>query len=308
MILWEMIFWEMIFAPQRRGPTAARFGLDFPPAQWHGACMSLATDAPLSDLDVAHLLADAAGAAILPYFRQAGLGAQNKDAAGFDPVTEADRAAEQAMRAVLARHRPADGIWGEEFGRSAGASGRQWVLDPIDGTRGFIAGTPTWGVLIALAGADGAPVLGVIDQPYTGERFTGAPGRAEMTGPRGPVPLATRATADLGQALLFTTFPEIGSAAERAGFEAVAARTRLVRYGMDCYAYALLAAGQIDLVIEAGLNPYDIQAPIAVIEAAGGIVTDWRGGPAHRGGRVLAAANGALHRAALEILTRVPPG
>ncbi|MFT7594507.1 MAG: histidinol phosphatase-like enzyme (inositol monophosphatase family) [Paracoccaceae bacterium] len=253
------------------------------------------------DLYIAHLMADAARAAILPHFRRPGLESQNKDAAGFDPVTVADRAAETAMRQVLADQRPNDGIWGEEFGQQSGTSGRTWVLDPIDGTRGFISGTPTWGVLIALSGADG-PFLGIIDQPYTGERFVGAPGLAEMTGPMGVSPLKVRATPALDQAILFTTFPEVGTKADRAGFDAVADRVKLTRYGMDCYAYALLAAGQIDLVIEAGLNAYDIQAPIAVIEAAGGIVTNWQGGAAHQGGRVLAAANADLHAAALEIL------
>lgn len=257
-----------------------------------------------TNLEVAHLLADAARAAILPYFRQPGLVAENKQASGgggYDPVTAADREAETAMRAVLARYRPDDGIWGEEFGQQAGTSGRTWVLDPIDGTRGFISGTPTWGVLIALACADG-PVLGIIDQPYTGERFVGGPGVAQMTGPMGDARLITRNTPTLGQAILFTTCPEVGTDAERAGFLAVAGRVRLTRYGMDCYAYALLAAGQVDLVVEAGLNAYDIQAPIAVIEAAGGIVTNWRGGPAHQGGRVLAAANRGLHAMALDVL------
>lgn len=262
------------------------------------------TQAALSDLDIAHLMADAAGEVILPYFRHPDLDAESKLADGFDPVTIADRAAEQAMRAIVARHRPEDGILGEEYGDQPGTSGRTWVIDPIDGTRGFLSGTPTWGVLIALSDA-GGPVLGVIDQPYTGERFCGAPGLAEMTGPRGPVELRTRATATLDRAILFTTFPEVGTPAERAGFDAVSRQVRLTRYGMDCYAYALLAAGQIDLVIEAGLNAYDIQAPIAVIEAAGGIVTDWQGGPADAGGRVLAAANPAVHAAALEILRRV---
>ncbi len=255
----------------------------------------------LSDLDVAEEMADAARAAILPFFRQSNLETDNKLAEGFDPVTVADRAAEQAMRAVLAKHRPDDGIFGEEFGQVQGISGRTWVLDPIDGTRGFICGTPTWGVLIALSTPDG-PVLGVIDQPYIGERFVGSADIARMTGPTGTVPLKTRLTPGLDQAVLFTTFPEVGTPEDRAGFEAVAQQVRLTRYGMDCYAYALLAAGQVDLVIEAGLNAYDIQAPIAVIEAAGGVVTDWQGGPVHEGGRVLAAANATLHAAALEIL------
>ncbi|OBY25499.1 histidinol-phosphatase [Leisingera sp. JC1] len=259
------------------------------------------TQASLTDLDVANRMADAARVAILPHFRTSTLNAENKLEGGFDPVTVADRAAEQAMRAVLAELRPADGILGEEFGTSAGTSGRTWVLDPIDGTRGFISGTPTWGVLIALADENG-PFLGVIDQPYTGERFCGGAEIASMTGPLGEMPLKTRGTAALSEAILFTTFPEVGTTAERAGFERVAAQAKLTRYGMDCYAYALVAAGQADLVIEAGLNAYDIQAPIAVIRAAGGIVTDWDGKPAHNGGRALAAANAELHAAALDLL------
>lgn len=253
---------------------------------------------PEAAIETAHALADAARAVILPYFRGTALGTENKDAGGFDPVTRADRAAETAMRAVLQTRCPDDGIFGEEFGRVAGSSGLTWVLDPIDGTRGFLSGTPTWGVLIALSDADG-PLLGVVDQPYIQERFVGGLGRADWTGPHGGGALACRATRTLSDALLFTTFPEIGTAEEAAAFRRVAERVRLVRYGMDCYAYALLAAGQIDLVIEAGLNAYDIQAPIAVIEAAGGVVTDWQGGPAHEGGRVLAAATPELHAAAL---------
>ncbi|MEM6373348.1 MAG: histidinol-phosphatase [Pseudomonadota bacterium] len=252
-------------------------------------------------MDVAHALADAARAAILPHFRAKTLHADNKLAEGFDPVTEADRAAEMAMRAVLAARRPDDAILGEEFGARPGTSGLTWVLDPIDGTRGFVAGTPTWGVLIAV-GPKAGPILGVIDQPYIGERFVGAAGQATVFGPLGRQPISCRPARPLDAAVLFTTFPEVGTPADRAAFDAVAREVQLVRYGMDCYAYALVAAGQVDLVIEAGLNAYDIQAPIALIQAAGGIVTDWEGGPVHAGGRALAAANAGVHRAALDIL------
>ncbi len=251
----------------------------------------------------AHALADAARPETLRHFRSAALEADNKHASGFDPVTAADREAESRMRALLAERRPRDGILGEEFGASGGDSGLTWVLDPIDGTRAFISGTPTWGVLVALSGVDG-PLYGVIDQPFIGERFAGGLGEAWTDGPQGRHPLATRATAELSRATLFTTFPEIGSAAEARAFHDLAGRVRLTRYGIDCYAYALLALGQVDLVVEAGLQPYDIHAPIAVIEAAGGLVTDWQGGPAHQGGRVLAAANPAIHAAALAVLSR----
>lgn len=251
--------------------------------------------------DTAHEMAEAARKAILPHFRRADLGEDNKLAGGYDPVTEADRAAEQAMRAVLARRRPRDAILGEEYGHVAGESGLTWVLDPIDGTRGFVSGTPTWGVLIGLN--DGERVLfGMVDQPYTGERFWGGFGEARMTGPLGARPLGTRDTATLQEAVIFTTFPEVGSTREAEAFRKVAGHCKLTRYGMDCYAYALIAAGQVDLVIEAGLHPYDIQGPIGVIEAAGGVVTDWRGGPVLAGGQVVAAANPVIHRLALDML------
>lgn len=249
----------------------------------------------------AQCLADAARDAILPYFRQADLSEDNKLEQGYDPVTQADRAAERAMRDILATQRPDDAILGEEYGPKSGTSGLMWVLDPIDGTRGFVSGTPTWGVLIAISD-DHGPFYGLIDQPYIGERFIGTAGRAQMWGPKGHVELRTKPTKVLKDAIVFTTFPEVGTAMEGAAFQAVAAQTKLTRYGMDCYAYALLAAGQIDLVIESGLQAYDIQAPIALIEAAGGIVTDWQGGPAHLGGRALAASNPDIHAQALAIL------
>ena len=249
----------------------------------------------------AHALAEAARPETLKYFRSAGLTADSKETDRFDPVTAADRAAEAAMRAVLARLRPQDAILGEEEGSQPGTSGLTWVLDPIDGTRGYLSGTPTWGVLIGLADEEG-PLLGIIDQPYIGERFCGGQGVAQVAGPTGRAPLATRPARPLAEAILFTTFPEVGTAAEGAAFRRVVARARLTRYGMDCYAYALIAAGQVDLVIEAGLQAYDVMAPIAVIEAAGGILTDWQGGPAHQGGQVLAAANAGVHAEALALL------
>lgn len=249
----------------------------------------------------AHALADAARAATLQHFRKPGLMAENKEALRFDPVTVADRLSEEHMRAILAARRPQDGILGEEYGQIAGTSGYTWVLDPIDGTRGYLCGTPTWGVLISVRDAEG-PIYGIIDQPYIGERFEGGFGRAEVNGPMGRATLAARPARPLGQAILMTTFPEVGTDDEGAAFRRVAQRAKLVRYGTDCYAYALIAAGSIDLVIEAGLQAYDVQAPIAVIEAAGGVVTDWQGRPAHDGGRILAAANPAIHAEALALL------
>lgn len=253
---------------------------------------------------LAHAMADAARVETLALFRGQGLATESKLADGYDPVTAADKASERAMRVLIEAHRPEDAIFGEEEGAKPGTSGYTWVLDPIDGTRGFVSGTPTWGVLIGLTDASGVR-LGIIDQPYIGERFAGGFGRADFTGPHGAGPLKVRGTTDMSDAIIFTTFPEVGTEAERVGFEAIAARCKLTRYGMDCYAYALLAAGQIDLVVEAGLHSYDICGPIGVIEAAGGIVTDWRGGPAHNGGRVIAAATAELHGEALGVLANM---
>ena len=260
------------------------------------------TEADKADLvATAAELADAARVATLLHFRSDGLTADNKEAHRFDPVTVADRLSESQMREILARRRPQDAVLGEEFGPKPGTSGLTWVLDPIDGTRGYLSGTPTWGVLISVADATG-PIYGIIDQPYIGERFEGGFGRAQVVGPMGTKALRCRPARDLSEAILFTTFPEVGTADEGAAFQRVAPKARLVRYGMDCYAYALIAAGQIDLVIEAGLQAYDVQAPIAVIEAAGGMVTDWQGRPVHQGGRVLAAANASIHAQALALL------
>jgi len=254
-------------------------------------------------IQVADALADAARVATLQHFRADGLSADNKEADRFDPVTVADRLSETRMREILAARRPQDGILGEEFGTTTGTSGLTWVLDPIDGTRSYLSGTPTWGVLIAVSD-DTGPIYGIVDQPYIGERFSGGLGVAEVNGPLGRKPLKTRAPRPLSEAILFTTFPEVGTPEDGAAFNRVKAQARLTRYGCDCYAYALIAAGQIDLVIEAGLLAYDVQGPIAVIEAAGGIVTDWQGNPAHMGGRVLAAANKAIHAEALALLNR----
>src|SRR6056297_1579239 len=170
----------------------------------------------------AHAVADAARGAVLPFFRSAGLTADNKLSDGaFDPVTEGDRATERAMRDVLAQMRPEDAVLGEEYGTQEGTSGLTWVLDPIDGTRAFVAGAPTWGVLIAVSDESG-PIYGLIDQPYIGERFEGGFGRAKMRGPQGPRALKARGNAPLSQAAVFTTFPEVGTDAEGAAFRAVA--------------------------------------------------------------------------------------
>ena len=261
--------------------------------------LSLALHAEL--LSVANALADVARPIALNYFRKLGQDVENKLEGGFDPVTLADRGIEQAMREVLAVRRAKDGIYGEEFGQSDGVSEFTWVLDPIDGTRAYISGLPTWGVLIAVGGSEG-PQIGIIDQPFIGERFIGTSSGAEWIRGDERVQLNVRNCASLAEATLFTTFREVGTTVERLAFERVRDQVKLARYGVDCYAYGLIAAGQADLVIEAGLKAYDVQGPIAVIQAAGGIVTNWQGGPAHNGGTVVAAGDARIHSAALKLL------
>jgi len=253
--------------------------------------------------NVAEEMAEAARRVTLRYFRSDALDVDNKEADGFDPVTVADREAEQAMRAVLAERRPNDAIFGEEFGKTAGTSGLTWVLDPIDGTRAFISGAPSWGVLIGLDAGQG-PVLGVVDQPYIGERFIGGFGKADLARGDARRDISVRACGGLKNATLMSTFPEVGTVNEGAAFAAVSTQCKLTRFGLDCYAYALLAMGQIDLVIEAQLNAYDVQGPIGVVQGAGGIVTDWQGNPAHNGGQIIAAGDARAHEAALEILNK----
>ncbi len=252
-------------------------------------------------LSVAHALADAARPIALQYFRNPDQGLENKLELGFDPVTIADKSIEREMRNILAEHRPDDAITGEEYADVTGTTGLTWVLDPIDGTRAFISGTPTWGVLIGLDAGQG-PVLGIVDQPFTGERFLGAFGSASLECDGQTHDIQVRGCPGLDDAVLFTTFPEVGTKHEAAAFTRVSEHCKLTRYGTDCYAYALLAAGHIDLVIEAGLNTYDIQGPIGVVQNAGGTVTNWQGGPAHMGGQVIAAGDARTHAAALALL------
>jgi myo-inositol-1(or 4)-monophosphatase len=247
-------------------------------------------------------LADVAGEAIRPFFRTA-LGVENKGRSGnFDPVTEADRAAETAMRALIHRTFPAHGIVGEEFGDERPDAPYVWVLDPIDGTKSFISGMPAWGTLIGLL-KNGSPVYGMMHQPFIRERFTGDGGSARYRGPAGERRLSVRKCDALKDAILFTTSPLLMSATERKSFQSVERTVQLSRYGGDCYAYCMVAAGYVDLVIECGLKAHDVIPLIPIIEGAGGIVTDWKGQPALHGGRVIAAGDRRTHEQALKLLT-----
>ena len=246
-------------------------------------------------------LATVSGEAILPFFRTS-LGVEDKgSAAGFDPVTAADRAAEVAMRTLIKRSFPEHGIVGEEYGNEQTQAEYVWVIDPIDGTKSFITGMPAWGTLIALT-RNGVPVFGLMHQPFIGERFAGDGGASRYRGPAGERELHVRPCAALADAMMFTTSPQLMNEADRTAFGRVEAAVRLSRYGGDCYAYCMLAAGHVDLVIETGLKPHDIVALIPIIEGAGGIVTSWEGSSAIKGGRVVAAGDKRVHAAALKLL------
>ncbi len=246
-------------------------------------------------------LADAAADSIMPYFRAAP-SVEDKGTAGFDPVTVADRESESAMRRLINARYPGHGIVGEEHGSERADADFIWVLDPIDGTRAFITGLPVWGTLIGLL-HKGEPVFGMMAQAFTRERYWGDGRNAWYRGPDGDtVPIETRACPRLTDAALFTTSPRILSSTDLTAYDRVEGAVQLARYGTDCYAYCMVAAGHADLVIETGLKPYDIVALIPIVEGAGGQVTSWEGGSAAEGGRVVASGDVRLHTAVLEML------
>lgn len=252
-------------------------------------------------------LAAVAWRTLLPFFRTS-LRAEDKSRGGmFDPVTEADRAAESAMRHLINRTFSHHGIIGEEFGNDRPDAEYVWVLDPIDGTKSFICGCPTWGTLIGLL-HKGVPIYGMMVQPFTREYFSGDCQMARWRGP-GTDPqqqierkLKTRACVSLGEATVMTTSPLLYPPDALAGLRRVEAATRLSRYGYDCYAFAMLAAGHVDCVMEAGVQTYDIAPLIPIIQGAGGIVTNWTGGDATSGGNVVASGDKRIHAKVLEML------
>jgi len=249
------------------------------------------------NLRIANALADAAAAHSLRLFRTP-LEVIAKD--DESPVTQADRAAEAAMREILGRERPADGIYGEEHGLERVDAASVWVLDPIDGTRSFITGSPLWGTLIALLQGDRV-VLGMVDMPVLGERWIG---QAGLGAQRNGQPVRVRDCKTIAEARIVTTSPDIFNAADWQAFDRLSRQCAMRRFGGDCYGYAQLAGGTIDLVVETGLQPYDYLGPTGLIEAAGGVVTDWEGRPLglEANARVVAAATPELHRQALALL------
>ena len=246
-------------------------------------------------------LARAAAAETLPRFRAAGA-VINKKGEGFDPVTEADRAAEGAIRALIEARFPEHGIVGEEHGAVRADASHVWVIDPIDGTRAFISGLPVWGTLVGLT-VNGVARCGFMHQPFTNELFLAdGAGAALLQGERTPVQLRTRKGVALSDATLFTTTPALYTGEKRPRYEALEARVRLPRYGCDCYAFAMVAAGHADIAVEPGLAPHDICALVPLIEQAGGVVTRWDGGRPERGGDIIAAGSADLHASALDIV------
>jgi len=242
-------------------------------------------------------LADIAGRVVKPYFRKP-IAVETK--ADQSPVTEADREAERQMRAAIADAYPDHGIVGEEFGRTAADADIVWLLDPIDGTKSFVTGSPLFGTLIAVV-FEGRPVIGVIDHVMTGERWLGVRGRETRLNGQ---PVHTRACPRLGQAVKYAYGVECYQGAEAAAFTAVGDRVAMRRFSADCYAYGLLASGFVDLVMEDTMNPWDYSALVPVVEGAGGVITDWRGEPLSLAsdGRVLASGDAALHAETLGVI------
>jgi histidinol phosphatase-like enzyme (inositol monophosphatase family) len=255
-------------------------------------------------LTLAHDMADAAGKAILPHFRRA-IAVENK-ASGrdFDPVTAADKAAERAISKRLAAAYPDHGLTGEEYGTRNPTARYRWVVDPIDGTRAFMTGALHWGTLIGLID-NGVPSLGLMDQPYVGERFWSDGKATYARGPNGRArKLRTRDCPKLADAIVGSTHPDLFLDREAIAFNRVKAQARMTRYGGDCYGYALVACGLVDVVIETGLKPFDIVALIPIIENAGGRVTTWDGRAADNGGRVVASGDPKLHETVLKLLNK----
>lgn len=258
---------------------------------------------PAPDHVFLHRLADAADAVTLPLFRtRIDVASKKAGHSEFDPVTEADKGAELAMRTLIEATFPDHGIAGEEFPDIRPEAEHVWHLDPIDGTRQYIAGMPLWGTMIGLA-VHGSPTLGLVSQPFTRERFTGGAGEALYRGPSGERSMRARACPVLGDAILFTTSPHIYKGAKAEAFGSLEGRVRLARYGIDCYAFALLALGHIDIAIETGLDDHDIVPLVPIIEAAGGAVVDWQGNRAVRGGDALAVGDRRLIDQILPLLT-----
>jgi histidinol phosphatase-like enzyme (inositol monophosphatase family) len=256
-------------------------------------------------LKCAHDLADLSGPAVLKHFRKP-VTVDNKDGTGgFDPVTKADRGAERIILKALKCRFPDHGVIGEEYGTHAGSGRFNWVLDPIDGTRSYIIGSAMWGTLIGLLD-NGEPLIGMMDQPFTGERFWAEAKASYVRGRDGrKIKLKTRPCGKLSDAIFTTTHPDLFvTPPQQKLLASLKAEVRMARYGTDCYGYCLLSAGFIDLVIEPDLKIYDIAPLIPIIERAGGVVTTWDGKPATNGGNIIAAGDARIHEQAMKMIAK----
>lgn len=246
-------------------------------------------------------LAQASAAEILPYFRR-NTHIDVKYSPVWDPVTEGDRAGERAIRRLIEERYPDHGINGEEYGAKEGRSGFTWVLDPVDGTRAFVCGMPTWATLIGLS-FEGRPVLGLMNQPFVGDMFYGSPEGAWLDHRGSTHPIRTRSGINLGAAIVGTTAPELyRTERDRAAFERLKHKVQMTRYGGDAYFFALMAAGHLDIAMDANLQAYDISPLLPIVSGAGGVYAEWNGGDAAKGGNVITAGSQALLEEALAIL------
>lgn len=252
----------------------------------------------------AHEMADLSSREILPFFRRE-FAVLHKDGKGiFDPVTDADRKSEQAIRSYLGENWPNHSIIGEEYGQDIKDDDHCWIIDPIDGTRAFVLGSPLWGTLIGLNFQE-RPLIGMMNQPFTGERFWASPDGAFARWGGTEHTLSTRACHDLSEAVITTTCPDLfANDTDRVQFDELRSHCRMTRYGGDCYNYCLLAMGTVDLIVESGLAAYDIAPLIPLIEQSGGVITTWSGESAAKGGQIIAAGSQQLHENALEILSK----
>jgi myo-inositol-1(or 4)-monophosphatase len=255
-------------------------------------------------LDSAHKMADLSAREILPFFRRE-FSVLHKEGKGiFDPVTDADRKSEEVIRSYLAEEWPDHSIIGEEFGQDIKDDDHCWIIDPIDGTRAFVLGSPLWGTLIGLS-FKGRPVIGMMNQPFTGERFWASPDGAFARWGGTNTVLKTRDCQSISEAVITTTCPDLfATDADRVQFDELRSHCRMTRYGGDCYNYCLLAMGTVDLIVESGLAPYDIAPLIPLIERSGGVITTWSGESAANGGQIIAAGSKQLHEKALALLSK----
>ena len=254
-------------------------------------------------MDLGKKVAIAGGKEAMNYFRKSDLNFKNKSKTHFDPVSKADKNTETVMRNLILKFRPNDTIIGEENNSVVGSSGLSWIIDPIDGTRGFMAGQTSWTVLISLSEGE-KPLFGIIYQPFSDEMFIGDQYSCEYLHQGKINKIFVKKCNNISDAIIHTTDPNMGNCKENSAMEALRNHCKLARYSLDAYAYGLVAFGNIDLIVESSMQIYDIQAPLCIIKAAGGTFSDWNGGNDFTSGRILASGDQSIHKEALKILAK----